>query len=93
MDAIKETLRTLAVNISKGHELAQPDIELLATAASSPLFQRELNGVVVAILGRFHGASHGAAMIGDHGVMLDTLLRIETTCSALASALKSSSGD
>jgi hypothetical protein len=83
MKDVRESVRSIAAEISSGGSISQGDIDILKAATRYGFVAKEVLDVVTAILRRIDGAAHGAAMLGGQDRMLQALLNI----SALASTL------
>lgn len=89
MNDIRETLKKIGENIVGGAALSNDDVAVLrdAMGTNSADVPREVIGVVVAVLDRIHGNSHGAAMLGGHDRLLRTTLETKARTWQLSSAL------
>lgn len=89
MSDIREKLKGIAEGIASGAALSNDDSAVLSSVmdAASADVPKEIIAVVVAILNRIHGSSHGASMLGGHDLLLRTTLETEAKTLQLSSAL------
>lgn len=89
MTDIRGKLKEIAERIAGGATLSNDDAAILRSAmeTDSADVPRGAIDVVIAVLDRIHGNSHGAAMIGGHDLLLRNALETEARTAQLSSAL------